>query len=84
MISIFLTGYITITDNLEWDQHVSEISCKATLDIGFSFAQFGSSASAYKTLVRPHLEYAAQNWHPYNDTETEMVVRVQVAVARKT
>ena len=26
---------LTITDNLEWGRHVSEISCKATMTLGF-------------------------------------------------
>ena len=26
---------VTITDNLDWGQHVSEISCKATKTMGF-------------------------------------------------
>ena len=29
---------ITITDNLDWGLHVSEISCKATKTMGFSSA----------------------------------------------
>ena len=28
---------------------------------------------AYKTFVRPQLEYAAPIWHPYNETETKKV-----------
>ena len=31
---------LTITDNLDWGQHVSEISCKATKTMGFTSAQF--------------------------------------------
>ena len=55
---------LTITDNLEWDQHVSEISCKATKSLGFlwrnlALAPWHTKEVAYKTLVRPQLEYAA-------------------------
>ena len=28
---------------------------------------------AYKTSVRPQLEYAAPSWHPYNETQTAKV-----------
>ena len=53
---------------LKWGQHVSE-------------AQFGTTKeAAYQTLVRPQLEYAAMiYWHPYNDTETEKVVKVHIS-----
>ena len=55
---------LTITDNLEWGQHVSERSCKATKTLGFlrrnlALAPRHTKEVAYKTLVRHKLEYAA-------------------------
>ena len=49
---------ITITDNMDWGQHVSEISSKATKTLGFlhrnlAFALRSTKEVAYKTLVRP-------------------------------
>ena len=56
---------LTITDNLDWGQHISEITCKATKTLGFlrrnlALAPRHTKEVAYKTLVRPQLEYAAQ------------------------
>ena len=78
---------ITITDNLEWGQHVSEISSKATKTLGFlrrnlALAPQHTKEVAYQTLVRPQLEYAAPIWHPYNATETKNVEKVQKTAAR--
>ena len=39
---------------------------------------------AYKTLVRPHLEYAAPIWHHYHDTQIAQVEKVQRTAARWT
>ena len=67
---------LTITDDLEWGQHVSEISCQATKTLCFlrrnlALAPRHTKEVAYKTLVRPQLKYAAPIWHPYNETETK-------------
>ena len=55
---------ITITDNLDGGQHVSEISCQATKTMGFlwrnlALAPWHTKEVTYKLLVRPKLEYAA-------------------------
>ena len=60
---------ITISDDLDWGQHISEISSKATKTLGFlqrnlAFApstlrKLHTKQVAYKTLVPPKHEYAA-------------------------
>ena len=67
---------ITITDNMDWGQHVSEISSKATKTLGFlhrnlAFAPRSTKEVAYKTLVRPKLEYAAPIWSPHSKTSEQ-------------
>ena len=67
---------ITITDNLDWCQHVSEISCKATKTMGFlrhnlALAPRHTKEVAYKTFVRPQLEYAAPIWNPYHKLQIQ-------------
>ena len=80
---------ITITDDLDWGQHISEISAKATKTLGFlqlnlAFAPRLTKEVAYKTLVRPKLEYAALIWHPYHETQIGQVEKVQRTAARWT
>ena len=59
-----------------WGQHISEITSKATRTLGFlqrnlTFAPRETKAAAYKTLIRPQLEYAATIWHPYVKTQAQ-------------
>ena len=80
---------LTITDDLNWGQHISEISAKATKTMGFlrlnlAFAPRHTKEVAYKTLVRPKLEYAAPIWHPYHETQIGQVEKVQRTAARWT
>ena len=80
---------ITISDNLDWGQHISEISSNATKTLGFlrrnlAFPPRHTKEVAYKTLVRPKLEYAAPIWHPYHETQIGQVEKVQRTAARWT
>ena len=66
--------FITITENMDWGQQISDISSKATKTLGslrrnVAFAPKSTKEVAYKTLVRPKLEYAAPIWSPYCKTQ---------------
>ena len=74
---------ITISDNMDWGQHISEISSKATKTLCFlrrnlAFAPGSTKEDAYKTLVRPKLEYAAPI------LQIDQVEKVQRTAARWT
>ena len=82
---------ITISDNMDWDQLISEISSKANKTLGFlrmnlaaKFAPKSTKEVAYKTLVRPKLEYAAPIWSPYSKFLINQVEKVQRTAARWT
>ena len=60
VLSANYTG-ITITENIDFGQHISDISSKATKTLGFlrrnlAFVPRVTKEVAYKTLVRPRLE----------------------------
>ena len=80
---------ITISDNMNWGQHISEIYSKATKTLGFlrrnlAFAPRNTKEVAYKTLVRPTLEYAAPIWGPYSKLQINRVEKVQRTAAHWT
>ena len=52
------------TDNLDWGKRVSEISkTMSFLRRNLALAPRHTKEVAYKTLVRPQLEYAAAIWN---------------------
>ena len=80
---------ITITDNLDWGQHVSDVSTKATQTLGFlpwnlALAPRETKDVAYKILIRPKLEYASPVWNPYSKSQVYQVEKVQKIAARCT
>ena len=80
--NIYSIYIITISDNMDWGQHISEISSKATKALGFlrrnlAFAPKSTKKVAYKTLVQPKLEFAAPIWSPYSKLQINQVGKVQ-------
>ena len=74
---------------MDWGQHVSEISSKATKTLGFlrrnlAFAPRSTKEVAYKTLVRPKLEYAAPIWSPHSKLQINQIEKLQGTAARWT
>ena len=89
MIKPLATPVITISDTMDWGQHISEISFKATKTLGFLrnnlvFAPNRTKEVAYKNLVRPKLEYAAPIWSPYSKLQINQIEKVQRTAARLT
>ena len=81
-------GDETISDNMDWGQHISEISSKATKTLGFlrmnlAFAH-EYKGSCIQTLVLPKLEYVAPIWSPYSKLQINQVEKVQRTAARWT
>ena len=73
---------ILYTENMDWGQHISDISSKAIKTLGFlgrnlAFAPSSTKEVAYKTLVRPKLEYAIPIWSTYCKTQIQRVKKVQ-------
>ena len=72
---------------MDWGQHISDVSSKATKTLCFlqrvlALAPRSTKEVAYKTLVRPKLEYAAPIWSPHCKTQIQQVERVQRTAAR--
>ena len=60
---------VTITNDLKWNTHVSNICTKANRTLGFLRRNLAAcpldvKESAYKGLVRPILEYSSSVWDP--------------------
>ena len=60
--NVFSAQYlgITVTDDLNWGQHISNVTSKATKTLGFlrrnlTLAPKETNVAAYKVLVRPQL-----------------------------
>ena len=78
---------LTITKDMSWSKHINQITGKASRTLGFLRRNLGrcnttTKATAYTTLVRPVLEYAASVWDPHHATAIRDLEQVQRRAAR--
>ena len=78
---------VTISEDLRWTYHINNISKKANQTLGFIKRNIrvhnrDLKATAYKTLVRPQLEYASTVWSPYTASDSNKLESVQHRAAR--
>ena len=69
--------------DLSWSHHIQSTCTKARKLLGLLYRQFSNNtnpevmAKLYLSLVRPHLEYGAQVWHPYLSKDVNDLEKVQ-------
>lgn len=78
---------VTINSNLKWHEHNNNVATKANRILGTLKKTFESRDSnlwkkLYISLVRPHLEFAVQVWHPTLRGDIEAIEKVQERALR--
>ena len=78
---------VTITNDLKWNTHISNICTKANRTLGFLRRTLFScpqnvKEAAYKGMVRPILEYGSSVWDPHPDKLQVELEKVQDRAAR--
>ena len=78
---------VNITHDLRWDKHIDSITSQATNTLNFlrrniNIRNCNVKFQAYKTLVRPILEYSSTVWDPYTNKLINQIESVQRRAAR--
>lgn len=78
---------VSISKDLTWNSHIKEIVSKANQTLGFikrnvKTKNHSVKELAYKTLVRPKVEYASTVWSPYSKQSIYQIEMVQRRAAR--
>ena len=73
---------VIFSPNLKFDEHINTIINKANQLIGLikrSFTHIDNNflIKLYKSIVRPHLEYANVIWHPMYKRQIKLIEKVQ-------
>ena len=78
---------VTVHHKLSWNEHICNIVKKANSSIGFlrrnlQIQQKHIKSNAYKTLVRPQIEYSSTVWDPFTQENQNKIEMVQRRAAR--
>jgi hypothetical protein len=78
---------VEISQDLKWSHHISKITGKANRVLGLLRRNLRHTPrevkeTAYKSLVRPILEYASPVWDPWQQKDKDKVEAVQRQAAR--
>ena len=78
---------VTISQDLNWNKHINNITGKANRTLGFIKRNVKTKNEsvkelAYKTLVRPQVEYASTIWSPHTKQNNQKIEMVQRRAAR--
>jgi hypothetical protein len=73
----------TISNELNWSEHINITTNKASRSLGFLHRNLHIKSrkikknQAYKSLVRPQLEYATTVWDPNHKNQIDKIEKVQ-------
>ena len=78
---------VTFSDNLKWGPHIQSVIKKANQKLGFirrnlRGAPLQTKQTAYFSLVRSGMEYAAPIWDPHQVGDTQALDKIQRLAAR--
>lgn len=80
---------VHIKNDLSWTVHINKLIASASKSLGYlqrtmKLAPFHLKLLAYKTLIRPKLEYAAAIWDPHQKYLTDNIEAIQNRAVRFT
>ena len=78
---------MTISDDLQWDTHISNIARKGNTSLHFIYRNLkhcpnSARSTAYCSLTRPLLEYCSPVWDPHEAQHVQELERVNRRGAR--
>jgi Reverse transcriptase (RNA-dependent DNA polymerase) len=76
-----------ISNNLDWNKHINSVTAKANKVLYVTKLALGRASipvkeAAYKTIVRPLVEYSSSVWDPYQIGQIKTIEMVQRKAAR--